>query len=61
MHTENVTTLSHLTDFANSHDPIFTKSIILGLKTSPQKTIASKWLYDENGSKLFDDITELDE
>lgn len=61
MSIKNETIVPNLTNFANSYDPIFTQSIMKGLKATPQKTIESKWLYDENGSKLFDDITELDE
>lgn len=36
------------------------KDAIAGL-TSPRKTLPSKYLYDEEGSRLFDEITELDE
>lgn len=61
MRIKNNSTVSDLTDFANSYDPIFLSSIMAGLKTAPQKTIESKWLYDEKGSKFFDDITDLDE
>lgn len=35
-------------------------SILSGL-LQPQKTISSQWLYDEVGSKLYEDITKLDE
>lgn len=31
-----------------------------GLSASP-KTLPPKWLYDENGSELFEKITQLDE
>ncbi len=35
-------------------------TIIEGLRR-PQKVISPKWFYDETGSKLFDDITQLPE
>ncbi|MCZ6539513.1 MAG: L-histidine N(alpha)-methyltransferase, partial [Chloroflexi bacterium] len=34
--------------------------VVAGL-SQPQKTLPSKYFYDERGSKLFDDICELDE
>lgn len=36
------------------------QEVLLGMKKS-QKSIPSKYFYDERGSKLFDEITELDE
>ncbi|MEE8170382.1 MAG: L-histidine N(alpha)-methyltransferase [Phycisphaerae bacterium] len=36
----------------------FRRDVIRGL-TGPEKRISSKYLYDERGSKLFDDICEL--
>ena len=36
------------------------EEVISGL-SQEQKTLPSKFFYDERGSKLFDDITELDE
>ncbi|WP_333781690.1 ergothioneine biosynthesis protein EgtB [Hoeflea prorocentri] len=38
----------------------FAASILSGL-TTPRKTIEAKWLYDAEGSALFDQITELEE
>lgn len=35
--------------------------VVVGLSQSGQKTLPSKYFYDERGSKLFDDICELDE
>ncbi|WP_305985317.1 L-histidine N(alpha)-methyltransferase [Roseibium sp. MMSF_3544] len=40
-------------------DKAFLSDILAGLK-APQKTISSKWLYDDVGSHLFEAITELD-
>jgi len=48
---------------ANDTDPALTddaKTILAGL-TAPQKTLSPKYLYDETGSKLFDEICELPE
>lgn len=36
------------------------EEVLHGL-TQPQKSLPSKYFYDERGSKLFDEITELDE
>lgn len=36
------------------------EDVVAGL-SQPQKTLPSKYFYDERGSKLFDDICELDE
>ncbi len=36
------------------------EEVLAGL-TSPQKTLPSKYFYDEKGSEIFDQITELDE
>lgn len=38
----------------------FREDVINGLQ-KPQKQLSPKYLYDERGSKLFDDITRLDE
>ncbi|WP_269402417.1 L-histidine N(alpha)-methyltransferase [Henriciella marina] len=40
-------------------DP-FLQDVLTGLARD-QKTVPSRWLYDARGSRLFDDITELDE
>ncbi|MES0808128.1 L-histidine N(alpha)-methyltransferase [Roseibium sp. SCPC15] len=42
-----------------AQDDTFRSDILNGLK-KPQKTISSKWLYDDVGSHLFEAITELD-
>lgn len=60
MPTKNINEFSSLTNIVLGYDPVFTSSILIGLK-SPKKMIESKWLYDEKGSKLFDDITDLEE
>ena len=60
MHTKNLKDISKLSNVNKNYDLTFTKSILFGLKAR-QKTIESKWLYDENGSKIFDEITELEE
>lgn len=41
-------------------DPVFARSILAGLEAD-QKRIESKWLYDAKGSKLFDQITDLED
>ena len=45
---------------AERPDPVFQHSILEGLRSN-RKTISSKWLYDEEGSRLFDAITTLPE
>lgn len=40
-------------------DP-FREDVLVGLARE-QKSVPSRWLYDARGSRLFDDITELDE
>lgn len=42
-----------------TRDP-FREDVLKGLAL-PQKAIPSRWLYDERGSQLFDEITELPE
>ncbi len=42
------------------HEDDVTEEILLGLRRE-QKTLPSKYFYDERGSKLFDEITELPE
>lgn len=42
------------------HDAEFLDDVVSGLAASP-KRIPSKYLYDERGSKLFDQICELEE
>jgi len=38
----------------------FRADVLAGL-AQPQKTLPSRWLYDQRGSELFEDITRLDE
>ena len=38
----------------------FREEVLTGLAL-PQKTISSRWLYDDNGSELFEKITDLPE
>ena len=47
-------------DIYNSQDNDYYE-IINGLSKSKQKTLSPKYLYDENGSSLFDKITKLDD
>ena len=42
-----------------TRDP-FREDVLEGL-AKPQKAIPSRWLYDEKGSQLFDQITRLPE
>lgn len=41
-------------------DPQFRTDVLNGLK-GPRRAIPARWLYDERGSELFDDITRLPE
>ena len=41
-------------------DPSFLSDVLTGL-AKPQKQLPSKYFYDEEGSRLFDEICELDE
>ncbi len=41
-------------------DPSFLSDVLRGL-SQPQKQLPSKYFYDEEGSRLFDEICELDE
>ena len=38
----------------------FSGDVLSGLAQSP-KRLPSRWLYDDHGSKLFEEITQLDE
>jgi dimethylhistidine N-methyltransferase len=38
----------------------FESDVVVGLGQAP-KTLPSRWLYDDRGSELFEDITKLDE
>lgn len=44
---------------ADPPDPEFAEDVREGLGTRP-RSLPPKWLYDERGSKLFEEITELD-
>jgi uncharacterized SAM-dependent methyltransferase len=47
----------------NSIDPVenaFARDVVGGL-SADVKTLTSRWLYDERGSALFEEITKLDE
>lgn len=44
----------------NVVDPQFRDDVLNGLR-GPRRAIPARWLYDERGSKLFDDITRLPE
>ncbi len=41
-------------------DPSFLPEVLSGL-SQPQKSVSSKWLYDQRGSALFEAITEVEE
>lgn len=47
-------------DLDHTHEDTLRYDLVRGL-TAPQKYIPSKYLYDDEGSRLFDRITELDE
>lgn len=44
----------------NLVDPQFRDDVLVGLR-GPRRAIPARWLYDERGSELFDDITRLPE
>jgi uncharacterized SAM-dependent methyltransferase len=44
----------------NSIDPSFARDVVGGL-CADVKTLPSRWLYDERGAALFEEITKLDE
>jgi dimethylhistidine N-methyltransferase len=39
----------------------FRRDVIEGLSRSPQKRLPARWLYDDRGSELFEEITRLEE
>src|SRR5579864_9395992 len=43
-----------------SQHEAFRADVLAGL-ARPQKTLPSRWLYDQRGSELFEEITRLDE
>ena len=47
-------------DSSNQQRNAFLADVVEGL-SQPRKTLPSKWLYDEEGSRLFEAITELPE
>jgi uncharacterized SAM-dependent methyltransferase len=47
-------------DYRLSQPELFRQDVIAGL-SMPGKTLPCRWLYDERGSELFEQITRLDE
>jgi L-histidine Nalpha-methyltransferase len=47
-------------DFRLRADPQFQADVLEGLR-GPRRAIPARWLYDERGSELFDEITRLPE
>lgn len=47
-------------DFPQTADPAFVENVRTGLARAP-KVLSSRWLYDEAGSRLFEEITQLPE
>jgi L-histidine Nalpha-methyltransferase len=47
-------------DIASRGDPQFHADVLAGLR-GPRRAIPARWLYDERGSELFDEITRLPE
>lgn len=45
---------------ASGVDPAFRADVLAGL-AEPQKAIPARWFYDDAGSRLFEDITQLPE
>jgi L-histidine N-alpha-methyltransferase len=48
------------TDYRLSQPELFRRDVIAGL-SKPRKSLPSRWLYDERGSELFEEITQLEE
>jgi dimethylhistidine N-methyltransferase len=48
------------TDYRLSQPELFRQDVIAGL-SKPRKSLPSRWLYDERGSELFEEITQLEE
>ena len=49
-----------LVELKLSQHEAFRADVLAGL-SQPQKTLPSRWLYDQRGSELFEEITRLDE
>jgi len=47
-------------DYRLSQPELFRQDVIAGLSMR-RKTLSSRWLYDERGSELFEQITRLEE
>jgi len=47
-------------DYRLSQPQLFRQDVIAGL-SKPRKSLPSRWLYDERGSELFEQITQLEE
>ena len=45
---------------ARGVDPAFRADVLVGL-SEPQKAVPARWFYDDAGSRLFEDITQLPE
>jgi len=50
----------HISNCIDIIENAFAKDVIRGL-AADVKTLPSRWLYDEQGSALFEEITKLDE
>ncbi|HMI73867.1 MAG TPA: L-histidine N(alpha)-methyltransferase, partial [Steroidobacteraceae bacterium] len=48
------------TDYRVSQPELFRQDVIAGLSMR-RKTLSCRWLYDERGSELFEQITQLEE
>jgi L-histidine N-alpha-methyltransferase len=49
-----------VTDYRLSQPELFRQDVIAGLSMR-RKSLSSRWLYDERGSELFEQITQLEE
>jgi L-histidine N-alpha-methyltransferase len=49
-----------VTDYRLSQPELFRQDVIAGLSMH-RKSLSSRWLYDERGSELFEQITQLEE
>jgi dimethylhistidine N-methyltransferase len=58
--TESATTMFNEAKVQNRYDAVFLDDVLRGLSTAP-KTLPCRWLYDDRGCELFEEITRLPE
>jgi dimethylhistidine N-methyltransferase len=58
--TESATTMFNEAEVRNRYDTVFLDDVLRGLSSDP-KTLPCRWLYDDRGCELFEEITRLPE